>query len=251
MTLRYTQSNAADKKFAKIDQRGRHDPTHKTNQLELYKRKTKVSLKVFRQIFNNDFNIGFHMPKKDKCTLCESRKQESAKFTEVEECAYQKHLKDKEENAVHATIERFVNKRIIWAPSEWSTIISNARINPKPFQVVMLKHSDFLSWKSQNILPTGITKTLDGSIFQFNQVKIALFEKGKDEIQVQYSYSDSADILVLSLTSGTAKGKTSRKLKNASNKLEAIYPQPLKISHLKYRDLMQLCEKKNYSSSIC
>lgn len=110
-------------------------------------------------------------------------------------------------DAVHATIERFINKRIVWAPSEWSTLISNARVNPKPFQVVVLKHSDFLSWKTQNIISTGITRTLDGGIFQFNQVKIALFEKGREEIQVRYSYSDSANILVMPLSSQTAKGK--------------------------------------------
>lgn len=30
-----------------------------------------LSLRVFRHIFKNCFHIGFHLPKKDKCVLCE------------------------------------------------------------------------------------------------------------------------------------------------------------------------------------
>lgn len=145
MVLRYTKDNAGDKIFSKTDQRGKHDPRHKTSiedknrvhefikklpavpshycrastikkylptelrnisflyrifvrdQLEFHKIKTKISLKVFRNIFNNDFNIGFHLPKKDKCTICESRKDEELKFTQTEEITYQNHMRDKEE----------------------------------------------------------------------------------------------------------------------------------------------------------
>lgn len=42
-------------------------------------------------------------------------------------------------DSVHSVIERCVNKKTIWAPSEWSTMIRNARINPKPYIVIDLK----------------------------------------------------------------------------------------------------------------
>lgn len=29
-----------------------------------------MTLKYFREIFNRDFNLGFHVPKKDQCEVC-------------------------------------------------------------------------------------------------------------------------------------------------------------------------------------
>uniref|UniRef100_A0A6P7GVK6 Uncharacterized protein LOC114347251 n=1 Tax=Diabrotica virgifera virgifera TaxID=50390 RepID=A0A6P7GVK6_DIAVI len=57
-----------------------------------------VSLSKFRKIFRSDFHIGFHLPKKDKCNVCEkikylpSIKQEEEKKTE----SFNQHIKDKE-----------------------------------------------------------------------------------------------------------------------------------------------------------
>lgn len=51
---------------------------NKTNLYRMYKH-TKtgekvVDIQVFKNIFRNEFNIGFHQPKKDKCLLCEGHK---------------------------------------------------------------------------------------------------------------------------------------------------------------------------------
>lgn len=54
--------------------------------------------------------LGFICQKKDKCTLCESRKQEGAKFTEVEEIEYQRHLKDKEESKNQFLLDQNISK---------------------------------------------------------------------------------------------------------------------------------------------
>lgn len=57
-----------------------------------------VSNWVFRQIFKKEFNIGFHLPKKDKCTKCENIKyldeDEKQKIKNTEE--FKMHMKDKE-----------------------------------------------------------------------------------------------------------------------------------------------------------
>lgn len=41
-----------------------------------------VSLKVFREIFTKDFNLGFRQPKKDKCQIYEERRYEDFQDTE-------------------------------------------------------------------------------------------------------------------------------------------------------------------------
>lgn len=50
-------------------------------------------------------------------------------------------------DSIHATIERYVNKKTIWGPSEWSTLIRNARMNPRPLEVIELDSNDILDWK--------------------------------------------------------------------------------------------------------
>lgn len=37
-------------------------------------------------------------------------------------------------DSIHANIERFVNKKTIWAPSEWLTLIRNARVDLIPLE---------------------------------------------------------------------------------------------------------------------
>lgn len=50
-------------------------------------------------------------------------------------------------DSVHSVIERCIKKKTISGPSEWPTIIRNARIYPKPYIVINLKLIDFLDWK--------------------------------------------------------------------------------------------------------
>lgn len=298
----------------------------------------KPSLRVFRDIFQKDFNLGFHQPKKDKCRTCECRKDKAFRETEVSKIAFEKHLQMKEQSkeafladqkkhlldesyicasfdlqkvlntphgdnlllyysrkysyynetvyesgtrngfcylwgetdgnrgcsevctiifkylesvdqravkhvilycdscsgqnrnramlvmlhtflqefakhletikivfllpghtympvdSVHATIERFIKKRIVWAPSEWETIIANARINPKPFDVVRMQHSDFQNWKKvgDERIPSS-TKTSNGQIFKISLLKQATFRKGKSSFEINYTYEDNTE----------------------------------------------------------
>jgi len=44
-----------------------------------------ANLTAYRRIFNYDFNIGFHIPKKDQCSVCETYTNTIQKTQEVEE----------------------------------------------------------------------------------------------------------------------------------------------------------------------
>ncbi|KAL0879761.1 hypothetical protein ABMA27_003473 [Loxostege sticticalis] len=81
-----------------------------TNLYRLYKEKLEkdgidfVGEKVFKKVFYYEFNLGFHVPRKDKCVKC--LEFENKKDNESEE--RKKHLKDKEE-----TYERFKSHQVI------------------------------------------------------------------------------------------------------------------------------------------
>ncbi|CAG9782705.1 unnamed protein product [Diatraea saccharalis] len=70
-----------------------------TNLYKLYKLqnidagKEYVGEKVFRNIFNTEFNISFHVPRKDKCVKCIKYENSSEEFKEEKT----NHLQDKEE----------------------------------------------------------------------------------------------------------------------------------------------------------
>lgn len=55
-----------------------------------------ASASTFNRIFNKEFNISFHIPKKDQCDICETFKNanEDQKQSIIE--SYEKHLKEKE-----------------------------------------------------------------------------------------------------------------------------------------------------------
>lgn len=66
----------------------------------LNKESCKLSLRVFRSVFKNNFHIGFHLPKKDKCVMCENYKNldsESKRRLESTE-EYQNHTTDKDKS---------------------------------------------------------------------------------------------------------------------------------------------------------
>jgi len=106
-------------------------------------------------------------------------------------------------DSIHATIERFVKDKNIWAPSEWSTLITNARIKPLPIDVKNLKYSDFIDWKKLAAqFFTRVLKTTDEKVVLITKVKSFLFIKpldGLHEIHVffSYKYEESPKILKL------------------------------------------------------
>lgn len=338
-----------------------------------------VSLKVFRDIFKKEFNIGFHLPKKDKCGLCEYRKDKDYQETKKSKQKYEEHLRNKNicknvfladqkkslkdptflcvsfdlqkvlntphgdnlllyyarkyayynltvyenitQNAhcylwgecdggrgcneictimfkylqevdqrksiehislncdscfgqnknkamlimiydflnkstniksikityllpghtympvdsIHGTIERFIRKRIIWAPSEWSTIITNARTNPRPLKTVKMNYTDFVDWKqmSAEILKQQKFKSLDGESIQISKLRSAFFEKDNSHVVIDYSY-DSTNLK-------TVKINMPKKFQN--KKPKRLFTQKLCIAVQKKKDLETLCTK--------
>lgn len=58
-------------------------------------------------------------------------------------------------DSIHSTVESFVRNKTVWAPSEWPTMITNVRCNPKSYIVNVLNFGDFMDWRSfsQALLP--------------------------------------------------------------------------------------------------
>lgn len=66
-----------------------------------------VSEKVFMQIFKNEFNIGMHVPKKDKCVKCIKY---DAEKTEENKKLKEEHLKDKDDSQARFKWHREIRK---------------------------------------------------------------------------------------------------------------------------------------------
>lgn len=81
-------------------------------------------------------------------------------------------------DSIHATIERYVKKKTIWGPSEWPTLIRNARMNPRPLEVIELDSNDILEWKdfSTTTFPNNL-KTYFGKKVFTSKIKYLLFKK--------------------------------------------------------------------------
>ena len=57
-----------------------------------------VKQSFYRFIFNTEFNLAFHRPKKDRCDKCEEnkvKKNSNVTLTEIEELTHNKHLSEK------------------------------------------------------------------------------------------------------------------------------------------------------------
>lgn len=136
-------------------------------------------------------------------------------------------------DSIHGTIERFIKRRIIWAPSEWSTIITNARTNPRPLKTVKMNHTDFVNWKeiSTVILKPQTFKSVDGEYIQISRMRSAYFEKNKSNIIIDYSY-DSTNLKTMNLSASIRTKKPKR-----------LFTQKLSISVQKKKDLETLCAK--------
>lgn len=51
-------------------------------------------------------------------------------------------------DSIHSTIDSFIKNKIIYAPSQWATVISLSRHNPKPYHVSSLTYKDIKNWVS-------------------------------------------------------------------------------------------------------
>lgn len=136
-------------------------------------------------------------------------------------------------DSIHSTIESFIDRRVVWAPSEWATMITNSRTDPKNYEVIELSHLDFRDWKnfSASLIPAKIK-------IQFSELRKATFEK--DVITFKYGFFEDSREQTINLNQIIR----SRQNRTATSTLPpTIYQTKLNISKAKFDDLKSLCDK--------
>lgn len=143
-------------------------------------------------------------------------------------------------DSIHATIEHFIHKRMILAPSEWPTAIRMARTNPEPYTVKEMTYKSFRDWKRSNVIPDRVVDQ-DNVPIKWKAIRSVRFVKGADAMEVTYSLQDDARTHYASLTSRRPRRKDSSLTSATEEICIQMYNQKLPISHAKYTDLKQLC----------
>ncbi|KAF0706736.1 Uncharacterized protein FWK35_00037535 [Aphis craccivora] len=137
-------------------------------------------------------------------------------------------------DSVHATIERFTRNKTVWAPSEWSTLIRNSRINPSPIEVRNVQYLEFYDWKTlAKQYFTLNLKTTDNEFLQITKVKSFIFNKplnGDHNVKVFFTYSADEEPKTLKV-----------KKKNIGINPLQLYAENLQITIEKQSDLLKLC----------
>ncbi|XP_022835000.1 uncharacterized protein LOC111362540 [Spodoptera litura] len=138
-------------------------------------------------------------------------------------------------DSIHSTIESFVRNRTVWAPSEWPTMITNARSNPKGYVVNVLNYGDFKDWKSysQALLPAKFK-------INFNSLRVVHFHKNNPVVLFKYGFSEDCEHNTLNLDF-VIRSRASNAIVQKGP--APLYDNELSISAAKYKDLKELCNK--------
>lgn len=91
-------------------------------------------------------------------------------------------LTDMPVDSVHSRIERFVQKRAVWGPSEWPTIIRSARINPMPYETELLTQDHVLDWASVQIFAPKM-RTEDNDKLEWAKIRALRAKNGKGSLR--------------------------------------------------------------------
>lgn len=139
-------------------------------------------------------------------------------------------------DSVHATIESNLKNKIIWAPSEWPTVIVNSRTQPEPYEVEVMKHTDFKDFKSlqKNFFPL-IKKDNTGKNIKLSELKQFEFEKNSYTVRAKSSLDPESEEINICV-----QGIKTRRATNLLTSLTSLYNDELKLSSKKYEDLMNL-----------
>lgn len=158
-------------------------------------------------------------------------------------------------DSVHAVIEKEVKNLIVWSPDQWPTYIESARKRPKPYNVNVIEHSDFINW---NTITEETFTTSSLKEFKMKDIRVATFKKNNlKKVEIKCTMKDDAQIYTLLLFvkifgkgKGRGKGKRGREqLSNLSElsktlfDLPQLYKNRLFISKAKANDLQRLCQK--------
>lgn len=146
-------------------------------------------------------------------------------------------------DSMHATIERFTKRRAIWAPSQWAQVIGLARTDPKPYNVTVMKHTDFLLWSSvEKMLPRQLKDTEQNNV-KWLSIRSIHLVKGQDDATVRFNFVDTNEITMPLATANRRTRKKSTGLETGQPPQPiSAYSGKLSISAAKYKDL-KLCDR--------
>lgn len=150
-------------------------------------------------------------------------------------------------DSIHACIDKNVKKKVIWAPSEWSTVIRNSRINNGPYNTIVLKHTDFMDWKQvcDSVFSKPKMTDTNNCEVKFKKIRSVCFTQDEpDEIKIAYSFFLQEDGTI---NYSTIDLKANTKLRSSvlrSPSVEPLYSNRLPLSNVKYKDLQKLCLKR-------
>ena len=135
-------------------------------------------------------------------------------------------------DSVHASIEHFVRKRIVWAPSEWPTVIRSARIDPEPYTVITMGNDSFLNWGQiqRTIMPSKCRSDVDNHSLRWKSVRAVAMTKTSAKFEVRYSMVEDAVCHTFCFPRCSYIPEPKQ-----------LYRQTLSISVPKFRDLQHLC----------
>ena len=137
----------------------------------------------------------------------------------------------------NATIERFVAKSAVWAPSEWSSLVRFARSNPEPYNVITMSHVMFKDWS--NVEKIFIPKQLKDdkqTNIKWQSVRLIHLQRGCEYVTVKYSLREDAASMCVPLRTQRSRHSLKHEVS-----LQSLYASRLAISQPKYNDLKRLC----------
>lgn len=141
-------------------------------------------------------------------------------------------------DSVHATIENKVRRQVIWAPSEWPTVIRNSR-QDKPYNIIKLMYNEFSDFKvlQASIFPDNIKFTDSGAPLQFCKIRRFAFKKGSDKIKLHYSFKTDDEPQILTLPERVT-------CRSQLNQMPPqLYSTALPLATAKIKDLLALVNK--------
>ena len=142
-------------------------------------------------------------------------------------------------DSVYGTIERFVRKRAVWAPSEWPAFIRAARVNPFPYEAIKLEHGDFLNWSSKELFKTN--KNEDSERVPWGSIR--LVQVTPTGVQYATSVQQGDGGIQLHTIVPQRSSRRGRRPDADRSVPDKAYSVPLAIAPAKYRDLMALIDK--------
>ncbi|KAJ8866806.1 hypothetical protein PR048_032667 [Dryococelus australis] len=134
-------------------------------------------------------------------------------------------------DSMHPIIVSNYRKKIIWAPSEWPTIIINSRINPRQYEANVRTYNDSQDWKGIQGIPLS-------SACQMRSVPRATIQKKETHIALSRRYDDD------SRPPQNIRVQDIRRMSTSEKKLsiKTVYTSCLPVSAAK-KDLVALYKK--------